>query len=71
VRGLRGTGRLRGLAQALLLMESARRGDAAGVAALLDEVDAWRALDAVRSTPPHFVLRAVEAVVSAHPGHGA
>jgi hypothetical protein len=68
VLALRGTPRLRALAQSLLLHEAARRGDAPGVAALLDEVDAWRAF---RPAPPPFVLRAVEAVARAQPWHSA
>jgi hypothetical protein len=68
VRDLRGQARWRGLAQALLVQEAAGRGDAAGVAALLEEVDAWRAF---RNGPPQFVRRAVEAVVAGQPAHPA
>ena len=66
VRGLRSHGRLKAPAQALLLLEAARRGDAAAVAALLDETDAWRGL---RTAPPRSVIDAVAAVVAAQPNH--
>jgi len=66
LRGLRAQTRLRGLAQALLVQEAAQRGDANAVAALLDEVDHWRAF---RSTPPRFVLACVENAVLAQPGN--
>ena len=66
VRGLRSQGRLKGPAQALLLMEAAGRGDADAIAALLDETDAWRGF---RSAPPRSVLEAVAAVVAAQPNH--
>ncbi len=66
VRQLRKELRLKPLAQALLLQEAAGRGDVAGVAALLEEVDAWRGF---RAGPPAFVLRAVEATFNAQPNH--
>ena len=66
VRGLRSSPRWRSLAQALLLQEAARRGDASAVVALLEEVDAWRGF---RPAPPAFVLRAVESVAAAQPAH--
>jgi tetratricopeptide (TPR) repeat protein len=66
VRGLCAEPRLRGLAQALLAQEAAQRGDATAVAALLDDLDAWRTF---RSGPPRFVLAAVENVALAQPGH--
>ena len=67
VRGLRSLGRLKGAAQALLLLEAARSSDAAAVAALLDETDAWRGF---RAAPPPSVTDAVAAVVAqpSHPG---
>jgi hypothetical protein len=68
VRGLRAEGRLRPVAQALLLQEAAQRADVPAVAALLEEVDAWRGF---RLGPPLFVLRALEAVVRANPTHAA
>ena len=66
VRQLRSESRLRGLAQALLLQEASQRGDAATVAALLDEVDHWRTF---RSGPPQFVLHTLENVVSSQPAN--
>ncbi len=66
VRGLRSQGRLKGPAQALLLLEAARRRDADAVAALLDETDAWRGF---RAAPPRSVTQAVAAVVAAQPNH--
>ncbi len=66
VRGLRSQGRLKGPAQALLLLEAARSGDAAAVAALLDETDAWRGF---RTAPPRSVTDAVAAVVAVQPSH--
>jgi hypothetical protein len=68
VRQLRGEPRLRSLAQSLLLTEAVHRGDAAETAQLLEEVDAWRGL---RTGPPRFVLRLLEAVVAAQPAHPA
>jgi hypothetical protein len=68
IRHLRETPRWKGLAQALLLHEAARRGDTASVVALLDEVDAWRGL---RQKPPGFVLKDLVAVVSRQPGNPA
>jgi hypothetical protein len=68
VRRLGETGRWRGLAQALLVQESARRGDVGAVAALLDETDRWRGF---RQGPPRFVLRALVALVSRQPAHPA
>src|SRR5262249_21358291 len=68
VRGARGDRALRPLAQALLLAEAARGGDADAVAGLLGELDAWRGF---RSGPPRFVLQALEALVAAQPGHPA
>jgi hypothetical protein len=64
VRLLRGVGRVRGLAQALLVQEAAGRGDVTGVAALLEETDAWRGAAAL---PPEFVIRAVEHVAAGQP----
>jgi hypothetical protein len=66
VRELRTEARLRRLAQALLLQEAAGRDDAGAVAALLEELDAWRGFGA---GPPRFVLRAVESAVPARPDH--
>jgi len=66
VRGLRALGRLKAPAQALLLLEAARRGDAAAVSALLDETDPWRGF---RPAPPRFVTEAVVAVVAGQPNH--
>ena len=66
LRGLRSAGRWRAPAQALLLMEAARHGDAAAVAALLEDTDAWRGF---RTAPPRFVTEAVAAVVAAQPNH--
>jgi hypothetical protein len=68
VPSLRGEPRLRPLAQVLLLVEAAHRGDTAEVARLLEEVDAWRGFQA---GPPRFVLRLVEGVVAAQPAHPA
>jgi hypothetical protein len=68
VRQLRTQPRLRGLAQALLLQESAQRGDVAAVAGLLDEVDAWRSFHA---GPPRLVTRTLAAILAAQPAHPA
>ncbi len=68
VRQLRESGRWKGLGQALLLQEAARRGDVPAVAGLLEEVDPWRAF---RQGPPRFVLRSLVALVSRQPGQGA
>ncbi len=68
VRGIRSAPRLRPLAQALLLHEAARRGDANTVTALLDDVDAWRGF---RPAPPRFVLGALQSLCAAQPAPGA
>jgi hypothetical protein len=65
VRSVRSHARWKGLAQALLVQEAAQRGDGTAVLALLDEVDMWRGL----CRPPAFVLRALETIVAAQPGH--
>lgn len=67
VRALRVLPRWKGLAQALLLHEAARRGEIESVVALLAEGDAWRGL----RMPPRFVLRDLESIVAAHPHHPA
>jgi hypothetical protein len=53
-----------GVVQALLLQESAHRGDLAVVGALLEELELWRAF---RPGPPRFVLRVLLALVGSHP----
>src|SRR5262249_52649013 len=58
----------RGLALALLLYDAALRNDPTAVAEQLGAVDGWRGL---RPAPPRFVLRALAAVVAAHPTHVA
>jgi hypothetical protein len=63
VRTLRQIDRLKGLAQALLLFEAARRGDEAEVSALLGDAEPWRHF---RNGPPRFVLEALRA--TARPG---
>jgi len=68
VRRWRETARWKGLAQALLFQEAAKRGDVPAVAALLEEVDSWRGF---RQGPPRFVLRSLVAIVSRHPGQPA
>jgi hypothetical protein len=65
VRRLRGQGRLRSLAQGLLVQEAAQRGDAGAVAALLADVDAWRGTG---GSPPHFLLRAVQNIAAGRSG---
>jgi hypothetical protein len=61
---LRGQARLRGLTQGLLVREAAGRGDAATVAALLAEVEAWQGFSA---GPPRFVVEAVRATLGTQP----
>jgi tetratricopeptide (TPR) repeat protein len=68
VRGAQSSPRLRPLAQALLLHEAARRGDADAVAALLEDVEAWRGF---RPGPPRFVIGALQHPCAAHPAHAA
>jgi tetratricopeptide (TPR) repeat protein len=58
--------RYRGLAQALLLQEAAGRADLPAVGAALEDLDAWRAF---RGAPPAFVVRVLEALAAAQPGH--
>jgi hypothetical protein len=55
---------LRGVAQALLAFEAARREDLAGLTALLSDAEAWQALPA---GPPEFVVRAVESLGISRP----
>lgn len=64
---VRETGRWKGLAQALLLQEAARRSDVPAVAALLEVVECWRGF----RQPPRFVLRTLVWLVSRNPGHPA
>jgi hypothetical protein len=65
VRELRSHTRWKGLAQALLLQEAARRGDVTTVLERLEELEFWRGL----RVPPRFVLRCLEMLVAAQPGH--
>ncbi len=54
----------RAIRQAILLVDAARRADVQGVAALLEDLDAWRPF---RPGPPRFSLAALEALVAAKP----
>ncbi len=58
------SGRLRGLARALLLQDAAQRGDATAAAGILQDSDAWRAFP---SGPPRFALTALGHLVKTHP----
>src|SRR5262249_17030604 len=68
VASVRNQPRLQGLAQALLVSEAAQRGDVTEIAALLEDVDAWRGF---HSGPPRFVLGALTSAVAAQPAHPA
>jgi hypothetical protein len=56
----------RAIRQAILLVDAARRADVQAVAALLEDLDAWRPF---RPGPPRFALAALEALAAARPTH--